>query len=186
MGSIGPLHRIYTEENAFRSPYNFGAATGTGDGADSIYQNAVATLLLHPKANSSGEDVAFRIENIFGMSTLLAFSRSPYSSDLVITRSSSKPIYVYDRRVLAILLLPLMATVFGTWGRWRITGEDIFVGYDPVEIARRGPVDELSASAETGQKYHRNDVEKKYVWCVQETVLAMDGTQVTKARFAVG
>jgi hypothetical protein len=186
MGSISPLHRIYTDENAFRSPYTFEAATGTGDGADSIYQNAVATLLLHPKANSSGEDVALRMKNIFEMSTLLAFSRSPYSSDLVITRSSSNPIYVYDRRVLAILLLPLIATILGTWGRWRITGNDIFVGYDPVEIARRGPVDELSASAQTAQKRHRNDVEKRHVWCVQDTALAMDGAQVTKVRFAVG
>lgn len=134
LGNVSVLHRIYTEENAFRSPYNFGAATGTGDGADTIYQNPVATLLLHPKANSSGEDVALRVENIFEMSTLLAFSRSPYSSDLIITRSSSKPIYVYDWRVLAILFLPLMATILGICGRWRITGNDIFVGYDPVEM----------------------------------------------------
>ena len=120
------------------------------------------------------------------MSTLLAFSRSPYSSDLIITRSSSIPIYVYDRWVLAILLLPLIATILGTWGRWRITGQDIFVGYDPVEIARRGPVDELPAAAQIAQKSSRDDVEKKHVWCMQETMLAMDGAQVTKIRFAVG
>jgi hypothetical protein len=185
-GNISPLHRIYTEDNAYRSPYTFEAATGTGDGSDSIYQNAVATLLLHPKANSSGEDVASRIEKIFETSTLLAFSRSPYSSSLAITRSSSTPIYVYDRWVLAILLLPLIATILGTWGRWRITGQDIFVGYDPVEIARRGPVDELSVAAQTTQKGPRDDVEKKHVWCMQETMLSMDGAQVPKLRFAVG
>jgi hypothetical protein len=126
--TIVPLRRIYAEDPQYSSQWDFTAGTGTGDMADSLYNSALATLLLTPKANSSGVEVANRIIGIFSMSTLMAFSRVPYASDLAVYTTTSKPIWVYDRAVLAILLLPLLAMLLGTFGRWRITGKDILVG----------------------------------------------------------
>jgi hypothetical protein len=177
--TIVPLRRIYTEDPQYSSQWDFTAGTGTGDMADSLYNSARATLLLTPKANSSGVEVANRIIGIFEMSTLMAFSRVPYASDLAVSTTTSKPIWVYDRAVLAILLLPLLAMLLGTFGRWRITGKDILVGYDPVRIARRGSVSGLPhKSADDG-------TDEKPTWSVEEYEVDDNGERHSRERFVV-
>jgi len=137
--SVGPLRRIYTSSYQ-RSPYTFSASSGTGDGSDTLYDSAVATLLLGEKASTSSEEVARRIENIFDMATVLAFSRASNASDLTITTREPLTKYVYDKRVVAILLVPFFASILGTWGKWRVEGTEQVIGYDPVAIAERGPI----------------------------------------------
>jgi hypothetical protein len=175
---IVPLHRIYVEAPYYTSQYAFLGATGTGDGADSLFENPLATLLLKPKANSSAEQVADRIEKIFEMATLMAFAKAPGAADLTITTTGSTVVYVYERSVLAILLIPLVATVLGMWGRSKITGNDVFVGYDPVEIAKRGPVHGLWGVG--GEA-----VENKQIWSVTEMLANGNGELITKGRFVV-
>jgi hypothetical protein len=184
--AIVALHRIYTEYNGSASPFYFSAGSGTGDGADSLFRTPIATLLLGPKANSSAYEVARRIESIFHMATLLAFSRSPFSSDLTITTDTAIPLYDYNQRVLAILLLPLLAVVIGTWGRWRVGGKEHFVGYDPVEIARRGPVFGLPDRIVTQETNDQKRIDGKRVWSYQEALLTDAGLSVTRDRLVVG
>jgi hypothetical protein len=115
----------------------------------------------------------------------MAFSRSPYTSSLTIVTTDSLPVYVYDARVLAILLVPFLATVLGTWGRWRVTGNDVFVGYDPVEIARRGPVVGMSEASEVRDAGMREALDGRKVWVVRETRAGKDGISRSKERFEV-
>ncbi|KAL7915480.1 hypothetical protein GGI35DRAFT_436952 [Trichoderma velutinum] len=136
---IAPIRRIYTE-SYYRSPYYFTAASGTGDTADSLYSSAVGTLLLSPKANSSAEQVAKRMQDIFDTATLMAFVRSPGAANVTITNKTTDPLYVFHSLNLLVLLIPALAFVFGTYMRWRVENNVICSGYDPVEIARRGPV----------------------------------------------
>ncbi|KAG7411033.1 hypothetical protein ACKAV7_010789 [Fusarium commune] len=179
--SAVPLRRIYTDSYE-RSPYTFGASSGTGDGADSLYNSAVATLLLREKAHSSAEEVARRIEDIFDMATLLAFSRAPNASDLSITTREPFTRYVYDERVLAILLVPFLATILGTWGRWKVEGTGQVIGYDPVAIAERGPIQGLPEDVSRS----REDIDEKTVVGYQETTTTSTGTRVNVTRFAIG
>lgn len=184
--AIIPLCRIYTEEPQSTSQWNFVAESNVCAGfcatpyGDSLYVSALATLLLTPNANSTAVDVANRIVRIFEMSTLMAFSRVPYASDLTVSTTTSAQVYVYDKPVLAILLLPLVATLLGTFGRWRITGKDIFIGYDPVEIARRGPVKVLT------DRNVDDGIDDKLIWSVQECEVDDKGQRRLKDQFVVG
>ncbi|KAK7222391.1 hypothetical protein V2G26_010394 [Clonostachys chloroleuca] len=141
--SLSPIKRIYTE-SFDRSPYYFTAKSGTGDTTDTLYNSAIGTLLISPKGNSSDKDVGDRIEAIFDTATLMAFTRVPGAANVTITTTTSGPIYVYHPLVLLILLIPFFATVLGTYRRLRIEGNSLCPGYDPVEIARRGPVEGIN------------------------------------------
>ncbi|OAL42792.1 hypothetical protein IQ07DRAFT_668749 [Pyrenochaeta sp. DS3sAY3a] len=176
--TIVSLHRIYIEDPYYTSQYAFSGGTGTGDGSDSLFNYPLASLLLGPKADSSGEQVADRIEKIFEMTTLMAFAKAPRAADLAITTTSSTPVYVYKRAVLAVLLLPFVAAVLGMWGRCKIRGKDVCVGYDPVEIATWGPVNGLSGVG--GEK-----VEEKHIWSFTENLANSSGERIVKNRFAV-
>lgn len=176
--SVVPLRRIYTDSYQ-RSPYTFSASHGAGDRADSLYNSAVATMLLREKARSSAEEVARRIEDVFDMATLLAFSRAPNASDLTITTREPITRYVYDKRVLAILLVPFIATILGTWGRWSVEGTEQVIGYDPVAIAERGPIQGLPESV-SGE-----DIDKKRVVGYQDTTITSTGMRVDTTRFAI-
>lgn len=48
--------------------------------------------------------------------------------------------YVYDPRVLLMLLVPALATTLGTGGRWAVGSRAMVPGYDPLVIASRGAV----------------------------------------------
>ena len=163
---LSPIKRIYTD-SYYRSPYYFTAMTGTGDTADSLYNSAVGTLLLTPRANSSAEQVGQRIESIFETATLMAFVRSPGAANVTVTHETTDPVYAFHPLVLLILLVPAFATVLGTSGRCRVVGSDICPGYDPVEIARRGPVTGLQSwdgGAQDGEQ-----IREKHVTTLVET-----------------
>ncbi|KAM0330859.1 hypothetical protein ACHAQA_003814 [Verticillium albo-atrum] len=160
--SIVQLNRIYSELG--NSPYDWSLAA-VGTGANTIYRTSVAFLLLGQDANNDAETVARQIEANFEMATLHAFARGSNSSDLVFTRSHRSPAYVYEPIVLLILLVPLLATILGTWARWRVAGDNVTVGYDPIGIARLGPVDGLThGPAGSGQYKKQEDSSKVWRW----------------------
>lgn len=136
---ISWLWRIYADAVAEASTYHF-SATAVATMENDLFNSPLATLLLSPGANVSATTVARRIVSAFDMATLMAFSRSPESSALTLMRTNSRSKYLYDSRVLLILLVPLCTTILGCWGRWRVGSAEEVVGYDPVEVARRGPV----------------------------------------------
>ncbi|KAL3420928.1 hypothetical protein PVAG01_07373 [Phlyctema vagabunda] len=160
-GEIVPLRRIYTESPRESSPFAF-TGSETPDGANNLFNTAVGTLLLGALVDADAFAVASRIESAFEMATLFSFSRSPSSSDVDFTyQIANELIYVYDKKVLLILLAPLLATLLGCWGRWWIGGREV-IGYDVVEIARMGPVGGLEGKVAEDM----NEIENKKVWAV--------------------
>lgn len=139
--AVSGWHRIYDDLADFNSPYTFTAMDGGQE--NTLYQNTFALFLLnYDKANSSS--VASRLEGNFDAATLAAFARAPSASDIYTTITTSVQNWAYSKTVLAILLVPLLATVLAGWDRWIIVGET-YLGYDPVGIAAIGPVAGLSS-----------------------------------------
>ncbi|PMD33443.1 hypothetical protein L207DRAFT_589807 [Hyaloscypha variabilis F] len=155
-GGIGAVSSIYTDQY-WDSPYSFSAQAGSGEGGDTLYDNPLGLLLLEPQANSSAEQVAQRIEAIFQTATLMAFAREPLAADITVTIVDNTPVYLFDQKVLLILLVPMLAVLLGTVGRYEIEGHDICVGYDPVEIARRGPIVDLAESRDESNDHHLDE-----------------------------
>ena len=134
-------------ENAARTPYYF-TLRYVGTGFNDIYTSPVASGLLGDDASNSAEHVARQIERNFDWATLAAFSKGVNASDVTTTRTTVTRVYVYDRRVLSILLIPVIATVMSAWGRLRVGSDEVVRGYDPVAIAQLGPVEGLSLGGE--------------------------------------
>jgi len=156
------FQRIYTESGRQSSPYSFGARAA-GTGANTLFESALGTLLLGANLDAPADVVARRIEAAFDTQTLFAFSRFPDASDITLTYvEAGRFVYVYDARVLIILLAPFLATILGCWGRWWVGGMDV-IGYDVVRIARMGPVTGLE-SKET----ELEDIDDVKITCVDE------------------
>ncbi|KAM5345754.1 hypothetical protein ACJ41O_011615 [Fusarium nematophilum] len=183
-GSVGSLNRIYAELG--NSPYDFSAAA-VGTGSNTAYRQPMAYMLLGEDAIHGAERVARQIEDNFDMATLHAFARMPGSSEITYTiRRSEARVYVYDARVLLILLVPCVATVLGCWGRWKVAGEDVVVGYDPVGIARLGPVTGLYSGALPADREARDEEDSLRVWRWQRIGPYQNGFTATATGFAVG
>lgn len=133
-------------KSATVTPYRFSLADPTRA------NNALAEYLLHKTrtAEGEGEDwytlqmgtndtqrVARTLEANMDMATLFAFARSPHAAALDITTTREDNIWTYDTPVLAILALPLLATILVLCIAWKVEGEEVVIGYDPLEIARR-------------------------------------------------
>jgi hypothetical protein len=181
------LRNIYESDG---SPYSFKL------GSRSLYQetldfplSVVGSLLLgppRPMLTHTTRDayyVARQIEKNFEMASLFAFSRSPGSSNITIAIETTRSVYVYQKKVLAVLLLPLLATFLGTWGRWKVGNSKQIVGYDPVEIARLGPVRGLSDRA-VGKVVDKKQ-DEKLVWCYEETRSDIYESHVVVEKLAV-
>lgn len=125
-----------------RTPYYF-TLRYVGTGSNDIYTTPLASGLLGDDASNSAEHVARQIERNFDWATLAAFLRGVNASDVTTTRTTVTRVYVYDRRVLLVLLAPIVATALGAWGRWRVGSDEIVKGYDPVAAAQLGPVEGL-------------------------------------------
>lgn len=163
---IVSLRRIYTQDDSARkiSPFSFEAGA-VGTGANTIFNYPVATLLLGTDSRSPAATVAKQIEKCFEMATLMAFGRSPNSSALTFRIRDEKPIYVYDPKVLLILLIPILATILGLIGRCHLAIDgDLVPGYDPVEIARRGPVAGLSPSNPDEDPAQKEVIDRFEIW----------------------
>jgi hypothetical protein len=173
-------HRIYTSE-ASNSPFTFDAIA-VGTGANSLFKNPLAFSLLGRAANASADTVANRIVKSFEMATLMAFSRRPSAADIEFKIRSRTSIYTYDPRVLLILLAPVLATVLSVClgGRWRVGGAEEVVGYDPIEIAKRGPVVGLDEYAWED----RHEVEKWDVSGWRDGVANGEGAGLMRGKMA--
>ncbi len=146
-------NRIYTKYG--RSPYSFDAAY-IGRRNDTLYKSSVAyTLLGKVQPQDYGSYVASHFEQSFEMATLMAWAGSPVVADRTYTYTDILPIYSYDRRVLLILLVPLTAMILNLSGRWRVGSSEEVFGYDPIEIAKWGPVTGLEQL--TWEERHKAD-----------------------------
>jgi len=136
-----PISNVRTfawREFVFKTPYYFTLRT-VGNGWNDIYDSAVASGLLGADASNSAEHVARQIERNFDWATLAAFAKRPDASDYTTIKTTNTRMYIYDHRVLGILLAPLFATVLAALGRLRVGSDDQVLGYDPIAIAQRGP-----------------------------------------------
>ncbi|CAK4031369.1 Hypothetical predicted protein [Lecanosticta acicola] len=89
---------------------------------------------------SDAETVVKRTEKNLEMGTLLDFARVPSQAGMIVTTISRVQMWRHDPKALAILAVPLLAKVLALGGHWRVGNHIEVVGYDPVEIAQRGPV----------------------------------------------
>jgi len=81
--------------------------------------------------------VARAIEANIDMATLFAFAQAPHAASLDITQTHDVGIWTYDTRVLAVLALPFLATILVLSVYWKVQSNEVVIGYDPLEIARR-------------------------------------------------
>lgn len=143
--------RIYTSE-ATQSPYSFAAQQGGASGANTLYEDTLALLLLN-YADGTGADAAeaaSTIEANFDMGALFAFARTPHAASVTTRVDKTVNVWEYDTRFLAVLAIPMLAMVTVLWGRWRVGDAEDVVTYRPIDIARRGPVDHLVEDGEDG------------------------------------
>jgi hypothetical protein len=122
------------------NPYNFAVPSVGSFGNYSMAQYLLG--LETPKGEdqqltSDTHGVARAIERNFEMATLLAFVREPYAGAVNITTTYKHDVWKYDRKALAVLAVPLLATILVLCVCWRVEGDEVVVGYDPLEIARR-------------------------------------------------
>lgn len=148
-GGVASWHRLYEDLALYNSPYTF---TGQGGGTENtLYRDVLGLFLINyalTNDNRSRADaVARRLEGNFDYATLAAFARQPAAVNLRKTITSTVQVWVYNRTVLAILLVPLLATITALCGRLRSAGE-AFLGYDPVGIAALGPVEGMPPRSE--------------------------------------
>ena len=136
----GPLQRVYTV-NTETSPYTFAGFAG-GDGFNTLLYDPIGTFLLdytlYNDTNSTASAVARRIENNFDAATLSAFVRAPAAADITIVTTTGRQVWSYDRAVLLILLVPLLAIILVILGNHNPEGKETRLQYDPVRIAARG------------------------------------------------
>ena len=83
------------------------------------------------------QKVARAIETSMDTATLFAFARAPHAAPLDITETHDISIWTYDTRVLAVLVLPFLATILILSIHWRIQSNEVVIGYDPLGTARR-------------------------------------------------
>lgn len=178
------MNRIYTESGYANSPYTFsGSAVGTG--GNTLYNEVLGYYLLGYDANNDAETVARQIERNFDRATLTAFARLADASDITLTLNSATEDYVYNPRVLLVLLIPLFATLLSAWGRWSIGDEKRVIFYSPVENARRGPVLGLPQGLILNEK-ERETIGKWKIWGTREDVIGEDGRRGVRMGFAAG
>lgn len=182
--SFRQMNRIYTESGAENSPYSFsGGAVGTGD--NSLYRDPLGYMLLGTDATFDARTVAGQIERNFDRATLSAYARLADASMLTLTMEAEEDRYVYEEMVLLVLLVPLVATLLGAWGRWRVGGEEVVVGYSPVEMARRGPVVGLP-TGEVLVEEQKREFGRWKVWGLREGTVTDEGRRTVAVGYAAG
>lgn len=70
------------------------------------------------------------------MATIFAFAQAPHAASIDLTETHEVSIWRYDTTVLAVLVLPLLATFLVLSIHWRVQSDEVVIGYDPLEIAR--------------------------------------------------
>lgn len=82
-------------------------------------------------------EVARAVEANFDMATLFAFAKAPGAASVNVTINERIDIWLYDARVLSIMLFPFIATILVLSKRWSVYGNDVVIGYNPHQIAQR-------------------------------------------------
>lgn len=130
--TVNPFRFSYQDPmtaNNVMAEYLLGnARTSDGEGED-YYALQLGT--------NDTERVARAMEANMEMATLFAFAQSPHAASLDITTTLEDNIWTYDSTVLAILALPLLATVLVLCIGWKVQSDEVVIGYDPLGIARR-------------------------------------------------
>ncbi|KAF7194698.1 hypothetical protein HII31_03960 [Pseudocercospora fuligena] len=126
--------------------------------------SAMSNALLS-SAYATGEEVAARIEATFDTLTLLIYSKYPGTASATITTTTSYLIWNYNSWVLAILFLPLLASVLVLSTNFEVGGTDKVIGYDPVRIAKSAEkvllgVNDGTKSAQESDSMHKIDDEE--------------------------
>ncbi|KAL1590068.1 hypothetical protein WHR41_01030 [Cladosporium halotolerans] len=135
------IRKSWTHNIVIDNPYTFAF-----DGVSSFGNNTLGSYLLrgpgfqnqallHLTADADG--VAKTLERNFDMATLLAFVRQPYAGSVNITTTHESKVWLYNEKVLGILAVPAIATLLVMCMCWRIKGDEVVIGYDPLQIARR-------------------------------------------------
>ncbi|KAG8411743.1 hypothetical protein J3458_015328 [Metarhizium acridum] len=176
--------RTYTwGENNATSPYSFTLRV-VGTGFNDMYREPFASGLLGDDASNDAQHVARQIEQNFDWATMGAFARMPNASDVVTTNRTTTRAYVYNQLVLLILLVPLLASMTGTWRRWKAGSDDDVLGYDPVAIATRGPVEGVSPTAFVADHEYSKGCDKLRLTGLEESVVdPYTGQSGTRVRF---
>ncbi|KAG9250836.1 uncharacterized protein F5Z01DRAFT_343249 [Emericellopsis atlantica] len=157
-------------ENSATTPYSFTLRV-VGTGFNDMYQEPFASGLLGDDASNDAEHVARQIEQNFDWATMGAFARMPNASDVVTTNRTATRVYVYNQLVLLILLAPFLASIMGTWGRWKVGSDDDVPGYDPAAIAARGPVEGVSPTVLVARHGYRKACDKLRLVGFEESVV---------------
>ena len=143
------------------SLYRFNSTSGM---QDNLWQEMIGPALLDYDFKAAAKTVARRIEAAFDAMTLFAFARAPEASDDTVTiTEAGRFIYVYNPKMLLMLLLPLIATFIGCWGRLWVGGSEV-PGCDIVRIAKMGPV----AGLEHKESSEMEDLDDVQTRCVDE------------------
>ncbi len=151
-------NRIYTEHQ--RSPYTFSASIENG--SDTLFKSLVAYTLLEERRPNQGRYLSNHFEGAFEMATMMAWTRSPIASPHTYTRTNITTVYVFNQRVLLILLVPFLAAILSLRGRWMAGRSEDVLAFDSIEVVKRGPVVGLEHS--TWQERHRQEICEVFGW----------------------
>lgn len=147
--------RIWATTPNYYAPYSFSGVFGNALATDSLWASSLGVMLLGYGADTSpAAVVARRIEAAFTTATLAAFARAPDAAAVqVAVTAAGATVWQYKPAVLVVLLAPALATLAvlvacGATGFFRIAGDGVVVGYDPVEIGRRGAAGAIHVTEE--------------------------------------
>lgn len=93
------------------------------------------------------------------MATLFAFAQAPHAASLDITETHEVSIWRYDTRVLAVLALPFLATILVLSIYWRVQSDEVVIGYNPLQIARRADEVLVPSLGATSQDSEAKDLQ---------------------------
>ncbi|RPA76998.1 hypothetical protein BJ508DRAFT_417321 [Ascobolus immersus RN42] len=154
------IYNFATEDEKNRSPFTFSGTKSILAGVDDLIASSIGIGLLGPYGDAAltAEACAKRIEDAWDMATAMAWARVPGAAEETVVRVDVfREKYRYDWRVLLYLLVPLLATVTGLARTgFRVGGKGEVLGYDPVAIAEKGPLqryegDETEGSSARGK-----------------------------------
>lgn len=148
-------------------PWVFKGQRLNDEWSDEIFKFGLGTSLLGRTRVKIylGDVVAERIEQAWDANNAFAFGRNSSAADITKTLETYRVKYVYNPKYLLCLIIPLFAIIAGGWNRWWINNGEVSLGYDPIKIARHGPVDGLEGKQTLEEEFFVVD-ELKVVGCV--------------------
>jgi hypothetical protein len=150
IGAVGMPLRFAVGDNRIEGSFSLAQALLGAPSSDELSYLPLRTN------REDAEGVARDVEAAFDTATLLAFAKAPHAASLKITTTVYSGRWAYNTTVLPILAVPLLATILVCLVHWKVYGDEIVIGYDPVGIAKRA--DEITAaSGERSEGSDSND-----------------------------